>query len=115
MMVTIHRELHRQRAFANGTEARSVPSFQSGITGERSRDFLVTFSCFLVPTTRISQIVPLKKFRPAQTSNMVGRDDCNRYCRGRLNLAVCGFGDDRISTDLHNLIVANNTRKRPKP
>ena len=52
-------------------------------------------------------IVPLEKVQAQLNMDMVGRDDCNNL-EGDYTNSVFVIGDDRISTDLHNLIVGTN-------
>jgi hypothetical protein len=53
-------------------------------------------------------IVPLDKVQAQLNTDMVGRDDCNDL-EGDYSNSVFIVGADRISTDLHNLIVEQNT------
>ena len=58
-------------------------------------------------------IVPLEKVQAQLNMDMVGRDDCNNQ-EGDYSNSVFLVGDDRISTDLHNVIVqANQTMSKP--
>jgi hypothetical protein len=58
-------------------------------------------------------VVPLEKVQAQLNLDMVGRDDCNDI-EGDYSNSLFVIGDDRISTDLHNLIVAtNNTSAKP--
>jgi hypothetical protein len=52
-------------------------------------------------------IVPLEKVQAVLNMDMVGRDDCDDL-EGDYTNSVFLVGDDRISTDLHNLIVETN-------
>ncbi|HEX5070464.1 MAG TPA: M28 family peptidase [Vicinamibacterales bacterium] len=52
-------------------------------------------------------IVPLDKIQAQLNMDMVGRDDCNNL-EGDYTNSVFLVGDDRISTDLHNLIIETN-------
>ena len=53
-------------------------------------------------------VVPLEKIQAAFNLDMVGRDDCNNI-EGDYTNSVFIVGADRISTDLHNLIVQTNS------
>jgi hypothetical protein len=53
-------------------------------------------------------IVPLDKVQADLNMDMVGRDDCDNI-EGDYSNTLFIVGDDRISTDLHNLIVQTNT------
>jgi len=58
-------------------------------------------------------IVPLAKVQAVLNMDMVGRDDCNDL-EGDYTNSVFLVGDDRISTDLHNVIVeANQAMTKP--
>lgn len=58
-------------------------------------------------------IVPADKIQTVLNMDMVGRDDCNNQEDDHSN-GVFIVGADRISTDLHNLIVeTNNTMVKP--
>ena len=58
-------------------------------------------------------IVPLGKVQAVLNMDMVGRDDCDNL-EGDYTNSVFLVGDDRISTDLHNVIVqTNQTQARP--
>jgi Zn-dependent M28 family amino/carboxypeptidase len=58
-------------------------------------------------------VVPLEKVQAQLNLDMVGRDDCNDI-EGDYSNSLFVIGDDRISTDLHNLIVTtNNTSATP--
>jgi hypothetical protein len=52
-------------------------------------------------------IVPLAKVQAVLNMDMVGRDDCDDL-EGDYTNSVFLVGDDRISTDLHNVIVQSN-------
>lgn len=52
-------------------------------------------------------IVPLDKVQAVLNMDMVGRDDCDNM-EGDYSNSVFLVGDDRISTDLHNVIVQTN-------
>lgn len=52
-------------------------------------------------------VVPLDKVQAVLNMDMVGRDDCNNLEGDYTNSAFV-VGADRISTDLHNLIVSAN-------
>jgi hypothetical protein len=53
-------------------------------------------------------VVPLDKVQAQLNMDMVGRDDCDN-AEGDYTNSVFIVGADRISTDLHNLIVQTNT------
>jgi Zn-dependent M28 family amino/carboxypeptidase len=58
-------------------------------------------------------IVPLARVQAVLNMDMVGRDDCDNL-EGDYTNSVFLVGDDRISTDLHNVIVqANEAMARP--
>lgn len=58
-------------------------------------------------------IVPLDQVQAVLNMDMVGRDDCDNL-EGDYTNSVFLVGDDRISTDLHNLIVqANQAMSKP--
>ena len=58
-------------------------------------------------------VVPLEKIQAQLNMDMVGRDDCNNL-EGDYSNTVFLVGDDRISTDLHNLIIdTNKTLAKP--
>lgn len=58
-------------------------------------------------------VVPLEKVQAVLNMDMVGRDDCDNL-EGDFSNSVFLVGDDRISTDLHNLIVeTNKTMAKP--
>lgn len=52
-------------------------------------------------------IVPLAQVQAVLNMDMVGRDDCDNL-EGDFSNSVFLVGDDRISTDLHNVIVETN-------
>jgi hypothetical protein len=52
-------------------------------------------------------VVPLDKVQAVLNMDMVGRDDCNNL-EGDYTNSVFVVGADRISTDLHNVIVQTN-------
>ena len=58
-------------------------------------------------------IVPLDKIQTVLNMDMVGRDDCDNI-EGDYGNTLFIVGADRISTDLHNLIVQTNNMM-PKP
>ena len=58
-------------------------------------------------------IVPLAKVQAVLNMDMVGRDDCDDL-EGDYSNSVFLVGDDRISTDLHNVIVKTN-KEMTKP
>jgi hypothetical protein len=53
-------------------------------------------------------VVPLEKVQAQLNMDMVGRDDCDNI-EGDYSNAVFVVGADRISTDLHNIIVETNS------
>src|SRR5678816_1013831 len=58
-------------------------------------------------------VVPLDKVQAQLNIDMIGRDDCDDL-NGDYSNSVFVVGADRISTDLHNLIVdTNSTTPRP--
>jgi len=58
-------------------------------------------------------IVPLDRVQALLNMDMVGRDDCDNL-EGDYTNTLFVVGADRISTDLHNIIVATNReQKRP--
>jgi Zn-dependent M28 family amino/carboxypeptidase len=58
-------------------------------------------------------VVPLDKVQAQLNMDMVGRDDCNNL-EGDYTNSVFVVGADRISTDLHNIIVqTNGTMTKP--
>ena len=98
-------ELAIAKAFATGPKPKRSIVFmwhtgeEAGLYGSRyNADF---------------PIVPLEKVQAQLNLDMVGRDDCDNI-EGDYSNSLFIIGDDRISTDLHNLIVAaNNTSARP--
>ena len=58
-------------------------------------------------------VVPLESIQAQLNMDMVGRDDCDNL-EGDYTNSVFVVGADRISTDLHNLIVKSNAAM-PKP
>jgi hypothetical protein len=54
-------------------------------------------------------VVPLDRIQANLNLDMVGRDDCNNI-EGDYTNTVYVIGADRISTDLHNLVVQTNAR-----
>ena len=87
------------RAFATGPKpSRSVVVIwhvgeEAGLLGSRyNADF---------------PVVPLAKVQAVLNMDMVGRDDCDNL-EGDYTNSVFLVGDDRISTDLHNVIVQTN-------
>ena len=93
------------KAFATGPKPKRSVVFvwhsgeESGLYGSRyNADF---------------SVVPLDKIQANINLDMVGRDDCNNL-EGDFSNSVFVVGADRISTDLHNLIVhANGALPRP--
>jgi hypothetical protein len=93
------------KAFATGPKPKRSVVFvwhageESGLQGSRfNADF---------------PVVPLEKVQAVLNMDMVGRDDCNNV-EGDYTNSVFIVGADRISTDLHNLIVrANSTLPTP--
>jgi hypothetical protein len=93
------------KAFATGPKPRRSVVFvwhsgeESGLYGSRyNADF---------------PVVPLDKIQAQLNIDMVGRDDCNNL-EGDYTNTVFVVGADRISTDLHNVIVqTNGTLSRP--
>jgi Zn-dependent M28 family amino/carboxypeptidase len=59
-------------------------------------------------------VVPLERVQAQLNMDMVGRDDCDNI-EGDFSNTVFIVGADRISTDLHNLIVQTNASQMPKP
>jgi len=53
-------------------------------------------------------VVPLEKVQAQLNMDMIGRDDCDNI-EGDFSNTLFIVGADRISTDLHNLIVQTNT------
>jgi hypothetical protein len=93
------------KAFAQGPKPKRSVVFvwhageESGLQGSRfNADF---------------PIVTLDKVQAVLNMDMVGRDDCNNL-EGDYTNSVFLVGADRISTDLHNLIVKTNAAM-PKP
>jgi hypothetical protein len=87
------------KAFATGTKPRRSTVFiwhageESGLQGSRfNADF---------------PVVPLDRVQAVLNMDMVGRDDCDNI-EGDFTNSVFLVGADRISTDLHNLIVQTN-------
>jgi hypothetical protein len=93
------------KAFATGPKPRRSVVFvwhsgeEAGLYGSRyNADF---------------PVVPIDKVQAQLNIDMVGRDDCNNL-EGDYTNSVFVVGADRISTDLHNLIVqTNGTLQRP--
>ena len=98
-------ELAIAKAFATGPKPKRSIVFmwhtgeEAGLYGSRyNADF---------------PVVPLEKVQAQLNLDMVGRDDCNDI-EGDYSNSLFVIGDDRISTDLHNLIVTtNNTSATP--
>jgi hypothetical protein len=93
------------KAFATGPKPKRSVVFvwhageESGLLGSRyNADF---------------PILPLEKVQVQLNMDMVGRDDCDNM-EGDFTNTVFVIGADRISTDLHNVIVETNTTL-PKP
>jgi len=87
------------KAFATGPKPKRSAVFvwhsgeESGLYGSRyNADF---------------PVVPLEKVQAQLNMDMVGRDDCDN-ANGDYSNTVFVVGADRISTDLHNLIVETN-------
>jgi hypothetical protein len=87
------------KAFATGPKPKRSVVFvwhageESGLQGSRyNADF---------------PIVPLDKVQAVLNMDMVGRDDCNNL-EGDYTNSLFIVGADRISTDLHNMIVKTN-------
>jgi hypothetical protein len=87
------------KAFATGPKPKRSVVFvwhageESGLQGSRfNADF---------------PIVPLEKVQALLNMDMVGRDDCNNL-EGDYTHSLFIVGADRISTDLHNVIVKSN-------
>jgi hypothetical protein len=59
-------------------------------------------------------VVPLDKVQAQLNMDMVGRDDCDNI-EGDYSNTLFLVGDDRISTDLHNLIIETNSALMTKP
>lgn len=93
------------KAFATGPKPKRSMVFvwhsgeESGLYGSRyNADF---------------PIVPIDKIEAQLNMDMVGRDDCNNL-EGDFSNSVFIVGADRISSDLHNLIVqTNGTLQQP--
>jgi len=93
------------KAFATGPKPRRTVVFvwhageEAGLYGSRyNADF---------------PIVPLDKVQVQLNMDMVGRDDCDNI-EGDFSNTLFLVGADRISTDLHNLIIQQNaTLKAP--
>jgi Peptidase family M28 len=98
-------ELGIAKAFATGPKPKRSVVFvwhtgeEAGLYGSRyNADF---------------PVVPLDKVQAQLNMDMVGRDDCNDL-EGDYSNTVFVVGDDRISTDLHNIIVEQDgTMKTP--
>jgi hypothetical protein len=98
-------ELALAKAFATGPKPKRSVVFvwhsgeEAGLYGSRyNADF---------------PIVPLDKVQAQLNMDMVGRDDCNNL-EGDYSNSLFIVGADRISTDLHNVIVqTNNTMAKP--
>ena len=89
------------KAFATGPKPKRSVVFvwhageESGLYGSRyNADF---------------PVVPLDKIQANLNLDMVGRDDCNNI-EGDYTNSLFIVGADRISTDLHNLVVQTNAR-----
>ena len=87
------------KAFATGPKPKRSAIFvwhageESGLQGSRfNADF---------------PVVPLDKVQAVLNMDMVGRDDCNNL-EGDYANSLFIVGADRISTDLHNMIVKTN-------
>jgi hypothetical protein len=93
------------RAFASGPRPRRSVIFVWH-TGEESGLYGSRFNAD-------HPVVPLNAVQAYLNLDMVGRDDCNNV-EGDYANSVFVVGADRISTDLHNLIVASN-RAMPSP
>ncbi len=88
------------KAFATGPKPKRSILFvwhtgeESGLYGSRyNADF---------------PFIPMEKVQTQLNMDMVGRDDCNNI-EGDFTNTVFVVGADRISTDLHNLIVQTNS------
>jgi hypothetical protein len=98
-------ELAIAKAFATGPKPKRSVVFvwhageEAGLLGSRyNADF---------------PVVPLDRVQAQLNMDMVGRDDCDNL-EGDYSNSVFVVGADRISTDLHNLIVeANSTLSKP--
>jgi hypothetical protein len=93
-------ELAIAKAFATGPKPKRSVVFvwhtgeEAGLYGSRyNADF---------------PVVPLDKVQAQLNMDMVGRDDCNDL-EGDYTNSLFIVGADRISTDLHNLIVQTNS------
>jgi len=93
-------ELGIAKAFATGPKPKRSVVFvwhtgeEAGLYGSRyNADF---------------PVVPLEKVQAQLNMDMVGRDDCDDL-EGDYTNSVFIVGADRISTDLHNIIVETNT------
>ena len=91
------------RAFATGPRPKRSVVFiwhsgeEAGLYGSRySADY---------------PVVPLDSIQAQLNMDMVGRDDCDNL-EGDYSNTVFVVGADRISTDLHNLIVKSNAASR---
>lgn len=87
------------KAFATGVKPKRSVVFvwhvgeEAGLLGSRyNADF---------------PVVPLEKVQAVLNMDMVGRDDCDNL-EGDYSNSVFLVGDDRISTDLHNVIIETN-------
>jgi hypothetical protein len=94
-------ELAVAKAFATGSKPKRSVVFvwhsgeEAGLYGSRyNADF---------------PVVPLDKVQAQLNLDMVGRDDCDNL-EGDYSNTLFVVGADRISTDLHNLIVETNER-----
>ncbi len=94
------------KAFATGPKPKRSVVFiwhtgeEAGLNGSRyTADF---------------PVVPLEKVQAQLNMDMVGRDDCDNI-EGDFTNTVFIVGADRISTDLHNLIVQTNASQMTKP
>lgn len=92
-------ELAIAKAFATGPKPKRSVVFiwhtgeESGLYGSRyNADF---------------PVVPLEKVQTQLNMDMVGRDDCNDL-EGDYSNTLFIVGADRISTDLHNIIIQTN-------
>jgi hypothetical protein len=93
-------ELGIAKAFATGPKPKRSLVFvwhtgeEEGLHGSRyNADF---------------SVVPIEKIQAQLNMDMVGRDDCDNI-EGDYSNTVFIVGADRISTDLHNIIVETNT------
>jgi Peptidase family M28 len=94
------------KAFATGPKPKRSVVFvwhtgeEAGLNGSRyNADF---------------PVVPLDKVQAQLNMDMVGRDDCDDV-EGDYSNTVFIVGADRISTDLHNIIVETNDSVMAKP